>query len=293
MGDSIALRVQRLPPADQVTVLSRLAQSRAPSGRFAPSAVEGLYDDIGLPRPAKIANVLGRLEDKGYVARQRNARGSWRLTPAGRDRSLVLVSEMDLVTMSAEGAADMPPDFARTAHPTMPPWLAPPELLPVLREFLQGHPFDLNVFGMTRFPDEQDDSNPDPVASALEAARRACADHGLEFHLASDRKLVDDLWQNVDAHMWACRYGIGFFEDRRGRGVNYNLTIEVGGMMTTGRRLALLKDVSIDRMPTDLVGKIYNEVDLEDKAAVGNVVHSWLNNDLRLGPCDRCPGERP
>ena len=58
--------------------------------------------------------------------------------------------------------------------------------------------------------------------------------------LGNDRKIVDDLWANVAAHMWACKYGIRFFEDRRGRGVNYNLSIEVGGMLTTGRRLALL-----------------------------------------------------
>jgi len=42
--------------------------------------------------------------------------------------------------------------------------------------------------------------------------------------------------------MWAGRYGIGFFEDRRARGINYNLTIEVGGMLVMGRRLALLRD---------------------------------------------------
>jgi hypothetical protein len=55
---------------------------------------------------------------------------------------------------------------------------------------------------MTRFPDEQDEANPDPLGPALEIARDACASHGLEFHLASDRMIVDDLWANVAAHMW-------------------------------------------------------------------------------------------
>jgi hypothetical protein len=142
---------------------------------------------------------------------------------------------------------------------------------------------------MTRFPDEQDDSVPDPVAYALEEARAACGCHGLELHLASDRKIVDDLWANVAAHMWACRYGIGFFEDRRSRGVNYNLTIEIGGMLTTGRRVALLKDSSISSPPTDLVGKIYTSIDFEDTCAVHDALHIWLRDDLRLGECDRCP----
>ncbi len=270
-------------------MLSRLAESRLPAGRFGPSALDDLFDALGLPRPAKVANLLTRLERSGHVARQRSARGSWRLTPKGHARSSELVDGIDLAALVAESQSEAAPAFARTAHPTMPPWLAPPELLMPLREFLADHPFDRNVFGMTRFPDEQDTSDPDPVAGALEVTRNACADHGLEFHLASDRKIVDDLWSNVDAHMWACRYGIGFFEDRRRKGVNYNLTIEVGGMLTIGRRLALLKDVSIEKMPTDLVGKIYAEVAIDDPSAVRAVIHTWLRADLRLGHCANCP----
>jgi hypothetical protein len=45
------------------------------------------------------------------------------------------------------------------------------------------------------------------------------------------------------AHMWASKYGVAFFEDRRGRGMNYNLTIEVGCMLMAGRRCGLLKEV--------------------------------------------------
>jgi hypothetical protein len=141
---------------------------------------------------------------------------------------------------------------------------------------------------MTRFPDEQE-NDPDPVAGALEAARDCCADHGLEFHLASDRAIVDDLWPNVAAHMWASRYGIAFFEDRRERGLNYNLTIEVGGMLITGRRCALLKDKSILKMPTDLVGKIYQSVDLDSERQVRKALHGWLRGDLALGACRHCP----
>ena len=268
--------------------MARLAQGRAPSGRFGPSGLDDLFDALGLPRPAKVANVLSRLEQSGHVGRQKNARASWRLTPRGQARSEELVDGMDLAALIAEGQGEAAPAFASLAHPTMPPWLAPPELLLPLRGFLTDHPFDLNVFGMTRFPDEQDGSDPDPIASALDVSRAACTDHGLEFHLASDRKIVDDLWSNIDAHMWACRYGIGFFEDRRKKGLNYNLTIEVGGMLTIGRRLALLKDVSIKRMPTDLVGKIYTDVNLDDSGAVSAIIHTWLRADLRLGACGKC-----
>jgi hypothetical protein len=172
----------------------------------------------------------------------------------------------------------------------VPPALAPPGLLQGLQRFLDNHPFETNVFAMTRFP-ESEDNDSDPVAPAIRAARDVCAMHGLELHLASDRAIQDELWANVTAHMWASRYGLAFFEDRMKKGLNYNLTIEVGGMLTTGRRCALLRDSSVKAMPTDLVGQIYKPVDLSDTAAVATLVHEWIRDDLVLGSCRSCPSK--
>jgi hypothetical protein len=174
-------------------------------------------------------------------------------------------------------------------HPLVPPEMAPPEFLSAVRDFLLEHPFESNVFGMTRFPSSNAD-DPDPVSDALDLARDALAMHGLEFHIASDRAIVDDLWMNVCAHMWASRYGIAFFEDRKGRGVNHNMTIEVGAMLMTGRRCALLKDDSIPAMPTDLVGRIYKSIDLDNSALVSETVHDWIREDLGFSPCGGCGG---
>lgn len=287
--DSLALRVQSLSISDQVLTLARIAEARSKSGRFGPAAVDGVFDSFGLPRPGKVSNVLAQLEGRGEVSRLKGKQASWRLTPAGRVRSTSLLDDTDLAALVAEAASERPSLLGAMTHPLIPPALAPPELLHPVRAFLDEYPFDANVFGMTRFPDEQDDSDPDPVAVALEAARSVCKAHGLKFHLASDRMIVDDLWANVAAHMWSCRYGIAFFEDRRARGINYNLTIEVGGMLITGRRLALLKDRSIERLPTDLVGKIYKGVDLDDRGSVEGAIHAWLRDDLMLGSCPQCP----
>lgn len=88
--------------------------------------------------------------------------------------------------------------------------------------------------------------------------------------------------------MWGSRYGIAFFEDRRDKGVNYNLTIEVGSMLMAGRRCALLKDRTIPKLPTDLVGRIYKPVDLDDVTTVASALHAWARDDLTLGPCAAC-----
>jgi hypothetical protein len=276
-------------PLDQVLVLGRIAQSRAQEARFGQKDLDALYEELALPAPQYIGNVLATARRRGLLAPAKGRGAIWAVTPEGRERLGELMTDMDLAALVAEAERSTAPSLGGAVHPVIPPTLAPPGLIQALRRFLAEHPFERNVFGMTRFPDEDEEKGSDPVASALKAARDACARHGLEFHLASDRAMHDDLWMNVMAHTWASHYGIAFFEDRRSRGLNYNMTIEVGGMLVAGRRCLLLKDESIKKMPTDLVGKIYKAVDLVGKSAgVSKAVHEWIRVDLGLGHCPDC-----
>jgi hypothetical protein len=283
--DLVGVRIQSLSFDEQALTLSRLAVSQSPDGRFAAGRLNDLFDQFGLPRPAKISNVVSRLEKKGQLTRAKGSgRANWQLTPLGRAQSSELASDMDLAALGAESAHVVVPRLADTPHPTIPPSLSPPELIAPLHAFLDSHPFERNVFGMTRFPKD----HLDPIAPALEEARKVCACHGLEFHLAADRQIVDDLWANVAAHLWGSQYAIAFYEERTGTGLNYNLNIEVGSALVLGRRLAVLKDEPVERLPTDLVGHIYKEVDLNDLTTIGAELHKWVREDLALGPCSSC-----
>jgi DNA-binding MarR family transcriptional regulator len=285
--EPVGARVQAWPQTDQIVAIARVAEGRTAAAVFAPAEIESIFDDLGLPAP-KISNVLAKLEGQGFVTRGRG-RAKWRLTPRGRRRSEELIGAMDLAALAAESRAVLGPHLAQATPSVIPPSFAPPELVQPLRQFLSEYPFDRNVFAMTRFPKPANGAADDPLDHALGVARVACSDHGLTLHLASDRMIVDDLWTNVLAHMWASRYGIAFIEDVEGEGLNYNLTIEVGGMLITGRRTALLKDRGVEKLPTDLVGKIYKSVDLADSATVEAAVHAWLADDLGLGSCSNCP----
>jgi hypothetical protein len=171
------------------------------------------------------------------------------------------------------------------------PALAPRRWSASIRRLLDQYPFENNVFCMTRFPSKPKDTTfLDPIKEVIGAARTALASHHLHLHLASDEVLDEDLFANVAAHMWASKYGIGFFEDRGGSDrLNYNVVIEVGCMIMTGRRCALLKDEGSPAMPTDFVGHIYKEVDFDDLDALAREVHTWAARDLGLGPCPSCP----
>lgn len=285
-NSSVALRVQRMTASDTAVTLARLATERSTDGQFGPKDLDDIYVEAGIPMPSKASNQVASLRRLEFV-RPGSRSGSWKLTPAGRARTDELLSAMDFAGLEAEARHSNGSLLGGTVHSVVPPTLAPPSVLLPLRSFLEKHPFETNVFGMTRFPVAEANSK-DPVTKCLEVTRAACAAHGLTFHLASDRAIADDLWANVAAHMWACHYGIAFFEDRMKRGMNYNLTIEVGSMLMTGRRCALLKDDSIDKMPTDLVGQIYQPVDLDDLDAVSRAVHGWIRDDLALGKCSSC-----
>ena len=284
---AIGVRLQAMKPYEQALVLARFAQARATDGQFAPKQLGMLFFEFALPNPGLISNLIAKLKSEHLLTK--SADGLWQMTPLGRQTSIELLSEMDLASVKAESVSSNSV-LGQVAHTVVPPTLAPPDLILALQSFLKEHPFETNVFGMTRFP-EADGKNrkTDPVNPALEIAREVCALHGLQFHLASDRVMIDGLWQNVAAHMWASRYGIAFFEDSRDKGLNYNLNIEVGSMLITGRRCALLKDKSVPKMPTDLVGHIYKDVDLSKPKTVSNALHLWLRDDLNLKPCPECP----
>jgi len=284
---SVGVRLQGMGVLKQALVLARLAQARSSTAQFTRKNLEQLFDENSLPKPANLSNTIGKLRDGGLVTPGRED-ATWAITPLGRQTAVELFSDLDLAALAAKSTSGSS-IFGHVAHSVVPPALAPPSLILGLRKFLENHPFERNVFGMTRFPETgEKKAAKDPVKPALEIAREVCRLHGLELHLASDRAIHDDLWTNVAAHMWASQYGIAFFEDRKKSGLNYNLTIEVGSMLMTDRRCALLKDTSIQRMPTDLVGQIYKAVDLAKPETIGAALHEWVREDLGLGGCPLC-----
>lgn len=185
--------------------------------------------------------------------------------------------------LSAELNAPSGSDFGRYRHGVLPPFLAPAGVERGLRRLFTRSAFDGNIMLITRFPKDP----ADPITKTIEAVHKGVLDHGMQLHLASDAMSQDTLWDNVVTYMWGCRYGI-VLVDAAGGTLNPNVLIEVGGMLMTGRRCAILRDDQAPAMPTDLVGHIYRSVSFSDAFAVEQAVHSWLARDLGLGSCERC-----
>ncbi len=274
---------------ERVLVLAELAGARNGDGWLAPKDITDLFDGFQLPPAGNISQDLTRLRKNG-LARTRRAKPGWALTPEGHETVAKLIGELDPTAIAAELAATPGAQLGNALHTLIPPVLAPVKWRAPIRQMLDEFDFNTNVFCMTRFPsDDSDTEYLDPVSDVIPAARDALKHHGLTLHLASERQLDPDLYGNIAAHMWACRYGLALFEDRAGRGLNENMIIELGSMLITGRQCALLRDTTIEQMPTDLVGHLYKEVDLTKLTDVAAEIHGWAANDLGLAECPACP----
>jgi hypothetical protein len=287
---NFGLRIQELPRVnDRVLALGLLAGRRLGTDWFAPADVAALFELLRLPPPAHVGRSLAQLRAVALVIHDRTKQ-SWSVTPVGERKVSSLLGDIDYARISVELAMHPGAQFAQTMHPVIDPSFAPPRWVPGILRLLDRYPFETNVFCMTRFPSSQTNSSYiDPVEPVLDVVRGIMGNHGLNLHLASDRQLDDELFGNVGAYMWACQYGIGLLEDRGGRGLNYNVVIEVGAMLMTGRRCALLKDRTAPSLPTDLSGQIYKSVDFDDLVSVSEQAHRWVAEDLCLGRCDDCP----
>jgi hypothetical protein len=282
----LGLTIQGLPPNQRILYLGSVAGVRSGHGWFTSDEVLELFDALRLPRPGGIGRSLGQMRGSDLVRTRDD--GRWALTPVGRDRVLQLMGEFDPDALAAEMAGTTGAEFISALHTTIAPMLAPARWQGGIARILERYPFETNVFCMTRFAG-RGATLPDPIPAVIEKLREVTAAHGLMLHVASDRQAEDDLFGNVGVHMWACQYGIGLLEDRVTRGLNDNVLIELGSMMVTGRRCAILKDRTATAPPSDLTAQLYKSVDFDDLNAVGAAAHRWISDDLGLGRCGSCP----
>jgi hypothetical protein len=282
------LSVQLLNPNQRVLVLGSVAGTRRGDGWFAPDEVLALFDALRLPRPVAVLRSLGQLSAPNLVRGRTD--GDWTLTPLGEAELATIMGTIDYASLSVEMAGTPGAEFASAHHTTVSPLMAPARWQPGIARLTAISPFEKNIFCMTRFP-RQGDPLPDPVPAVIETLRASALAHGMMLHVASDAQRQDDLFGNVGAYMWACQYGIGLLENRQGAdaGVKDNVLIELGSMLVTGRRCAILKDGSAAQPASDLTAEIYKSVDFDDQGAISRAMHTWIRDDLGLGTCGGCP----
>jgi nucleoside 2-deoxyribosyltransferase len=91
----------------------------------------------------------------------------------------------------------------------------------------------------------------------------------LEYH--------EDLYYNVLTYLHGCDFGIAVFESLENRDFNPNVAFEVGYIKALGKHVCLLKEKSLERLHTDLIGKTYNEFDINNcETTIEIQLNDWL-----------------
>jgi len=145
-------------------------------------------------------------------------------------------------------------DKARMKHLNLP--LGFQHLSRHFPDFLSDHPdINRNVFLMMRF------NEGDQYVDIARTIKNELSEYGMNVFRADDKEYADDLWENVCVYMLGSTYGLAVFEQMDDRDFNPSVALELGFMMALNKRCLIIKDKRMDKMPTDIVGKLYKEFD--------------------------------
>jgi hypothetical protein len=151
---------------------------------------------------------------------------------------------------------------------------AAPGVRAAVMAFLVDHPeyqkncFLIMPFAQTRTHDE--------IASTLKAALKSL---GFNLVRADEHVYSEDLLTNIQAYIHGCAFGVAVFERILTNDFNPNVSLEVGYCLGLRKPVCLLKERTLPRLPSDLVGRLYVEFDGQDVGgSVTDAVGRWVRD---------------
>jgi hypothetical protein len=150
----------------------------------------------------------------------------------------------------------------------------PPELAASLARFRAEHPDPSKIgFIMMRFGTT---TAHDAIVKAIRDTVEAAGGKALR---ADDKEYHSDMFDNVRTYMHGCGFGIAVFERLEMNDFNPNVALEVGYMMSMGKRVCLLKDKTLTSLHADLISKLYRSFDPQspDKS-IPSPLSKWLSD---------------
>jgi len=103
--------------------------------------------------------------------------------------------------------------------------------------------------------------------------------YGISALRADDKQYHDDLFPNVQTYIYGCHFGIAVFERLENNDINPNVSLEVGYMHALKKSVCYLKDKTLGKLQTDLVGKLYREFDPQDpEGTIPDQLERWLKD---------------
>lgn len=198
----------------------------------------------------------------------------------GKEESEAAKALLQAIAIGRKKASN-PPKFPTSTHRSVetPPLSYPgavlndpPELIPFCQLFRSEYPDPRkSAFIIMRFGSTPRHNN------ILQAIKKTLNRHEIIALRADDKVYADDLMPNIRTYMHGCGFGIAVFERIESDQHNPNVALEVGYMLALGKRICLLKDKSLARLPTDIIGSMYYEFDTDNiESTIQESIDRWL-----------------
>jgi phosphoserine phosphatase len=157
-------------------------------------------------------------------------------------------------------------------------------LRPAVAKLYRESSYEKNIFIITPFRFGAG------YRESIRLIRETLSSLGLRGWTADDKNLDQQLWESVQGYLIGCKAGIAVFtnDDRSGASenpnpalFNPNVSIEVGYMLSRRKPVLLLKEKRLARLPTDMMGFLYEDFDLESAPdSIPKAVRKWVEQTL-------------
>jgi|GEM_PF-4275275 len=138
-----------------------------------------------------------------------------------------------------------------------------------VEKFVSLYPYEKNVAFLASFTGTDSEMLYRSIKDTL--SRK-----GYRLLRASDQQVASDIFSNVVVLLLGCKYGIALFDASEERNwANPNVAFELGIMFTLGRKVLLLKDWRLPRLPTDIAGHIYTE--FKSLENIPKIIEQWFS----------------
>lgn len=128
----------------------------------------------------------------------------------------------------------------------------------------------------------------DDLNSVYQVIKDTLKEYSMIAVRADEKFFSDDLWGNVSTYLNCCVAAIAVFNkfDDEKEIYNPNVALETGYMMALGRKVCLLKDSRLEKLPTDIISKLYKTYDANDiENTVSQQIKFWLKDNNMSDAC--------
>lgn len=138
---------------------------------------------------------------------------------------------------------------------------------PMIQQFTQATPRERSVFIMTKYPDGANPALDAELQAVIDTVKAAVTASGYHPHVAAEKKLHPNLWENVECQMLACARGIAIVEDKFNPKLNPNVAMEWGWMRAMRKPVLYLVENTVTVVPADVAGLIKSRFDWQNPQA--------------------------